>query len=144
MDNLIPTDRPCFLSRVLWLSPSLLAPHLHSLVLPASLYLTNAPSFEFYSRIFHPLQFLSPRQVLHTPQETTGLPRCFHSPLSGHSFVVARRTQGAAISSTQAAHPPLLCAALCRRHHLKPATGGTPPPLFTWGILPLILLPAGD
>ena len=59
-DNLTPTYRPCFLSRGLWLSASLLVPRLHSLVLPASLHLTNAPFFEFYGRIFHPLQFLSP------------------------------------------------------------------------------------
>ena len=44
---------------------------------------------EFYGRIFHPLQFLSPIEVLHTLQRVTGLPCYFHSLLSGHSFVVA-------------------------------------------------------
>ena len=46
--------------------------------------------FESYSRIFHPLQFLSPREVLHTPQKVTGLPCYFHSLLSGHSLLWPR------------------------------------------------------
>ena len=44
---------------------------------------------EFYGRIFHPLQFLSPGGVLHTLQKVIGLPCYFHTPLLGHSFVVA-------------------------------------------------------
>ena len=45
--------------------------------------------FESYSRIFHPIQCLSPRKVLHTLRKVTGLPCYLHSLLSGHSFVVA-------------------------------------------------------
>ena len=45
--------------------------------------------FEFYGCIFHSLQFLSPREVLHTLWKVTGLSCYFYSLLLGHSFVVA-------------------------------------------------------
>ena len=61
--------------------------------------------FEFYGRIFHPVQFLSPRGVLHTLQKVTGRPCYFHSPLSGHSFVVALLPMAPLLSPKPPAQP---------------------------------------
>jgi hypothetical protein len=53
-------------------------------------------TLSFCGRIFHPLLFLFPDEEQYTPYDGTGLPRQPHPTLSGHSFVVALQTHGAA------------------------------------------------
>ena len=131
-DNLTP-PLPCLLFKGLWLSTFIMSASPASwrcLLIP---HLEVQPCLSFHGRIFHPLQFLSPGKVLHTLRDGTGLPRLPQHILSGHSFVVAPQTPGAAFRLRRLPPPP---AAPCRLHHQSPPLCGTPPPRFTWGFPP--------
>ena len=99
--------------------------------------------FESYSRIFHPLQFLSPREVLHTPHKVTGLPCYFYSLLSGHSFIVALQPMTPLLSLKPPAPCPTWTWSGGTTHPVWTQSGDILPPLLTWGRLPLSLLLVG-
>ena len=135
-----PHFLPRLLFKGLWLSP-----HCgHLACAPRGCLPTPTPeqdcALSFHGRVHHPCLFLSLREDQYTTFWDMGLPRQSLTPLSGHSFMALQIPRCLCYSVSR--HPPL--PALPRRHHLKPAFGGTPPPLSLGTPYTSNTLPARD
>ena len=120
-----PHFLPCLLFKVLWLSPH----RGHFACTPRRCLPTPTSeqdcALSFHGRVHHLRLFLSFREDQYIAFWDTGLPRQSLTPLSGHSLWPFKH-YGASVTVLAATPPP---PALPRRHHLKPAFGGTSPPL---------------
>ena len=108
-------------------------------------HLSSPPSFEFYSRIFTLCSsFLPDRFCTHLRRQrvypVVFIHFCQVTLLLWPGKDIARRVF---LSISRPPTPPAMCG-LKPPAPPKPASGGTPPPLLTWGILPFIPLPVGE